>query len=623
MVRDFTTVPEMLHRVCQKFNTSKNAFLYKPKDEFVSMNYSELLEKVMKLSISLLDLGIHKGDRVGIMSENRMEWILASFAINSIGAIDVPIFPVLTAKQAKYIFNESEVSAIFVSDEHQLKKILKVKQDIPSLGHVVMMDSGVYDHELLFVKTFDELIKRADLLFDLDEARRAWKKACKNVSPDDLLTIIYTSGTTGNPKGVMLTHRNVCVNTLDCMEIYGDFTGKRSLSFLPLCHTYERTAGFYGLFSHGSEIVIAKSVTTVAADLLEMKPTVITTVPRLLETVRKKILSGIDKEKPSKKAIINSALAIGIKYAKARQTGKVPFLLKQQYKVSDKLVFSEIRRKMGGLKMAISGGAPIADEVTYFFLALGVNIYQGYGLTEASPVVAVNGYDDNMVGTIGKPIRNVKVKLSKESELLVKGPSVMKGYWKDKKATCRAIDDEGWLYTGDIAEILPSGHIKITDRKKFIFVNSGGKNIAPQPIESLIAQSRYIEQCVLIGDNRDYNTALITPNYEQLRTLAKEFDIDFDNQNELISNNKIIKHIKQDIDFYQKDIAPFEKVRKFHILSAPFSVDNGELSPKLSVKRHVVEEKYAGYIANMYDSTANKTSEPPKNSLFGRPMNRK
>ena len=606
MVNDFKTIPEMLNKVCSKFQSNKEAFSYKEKGSFISINYDQLLQKVKHLAIGLLDLGIHKGDRVGIISENSIEWIISSLAINCIGAIDVPIFPVLTAKQANYIFSETEVSAVFVSNEQQLQKIIKIKPKIQSMSHVILMN-GVYNDKHLYIKTLDEIITRTKVLFDMAQINKYWRRANKSILEEDILTIIFTSGTTGNPKGVMLTHKNVCVNAIDSMRIYGDFTGKNSLSFLPLCHSFERTTGFYGLFSHGAHIALSQSVGTVASDMNEIKPHLITTVPRLLETVRKKILSSIDKEKPAKKAIINSAIKTGVRYAKAKQKGTVPFLLTQQYKIAYKAILSQIAAKLGGnLSMCISGGAPIADEVCYFFIALGIEIYQGYGLTEASPVVSANGYNDNKVGSIGKPLAHVKVRLTKEGEILVKGDSVMKGYWKDEEATDMAIDENGWLYTGDIGEILPSGHIRITDRKKFIFVNTGGKNIAPAPIEGLLSQSRYIEHCVLIGDKRDFNTALITPNFDALRELAKSFEIDHADDNILISQPLIIKHMRKELDYYQKDIAPFEKVRKFHMLSTPFSVDSGELSPKLSVKRHVIEKNYSDFIENMYVQGINK-----------------
>lgn len=296
-------------------------------------------------------------------------------------------------------------------------------------------------------------------------------------------------------------------------------------------------------------------------------------------------------------------MKVGIEYVRRKQQGKGTLPLEVQHKIAEKLVFSKIREKMGGrLRLLVSGGAALADEINEYFLALGINVIQGYGLTEASPIVSANREDENEIGTIGKPLFNVQVKIADDGEILVRGNNVMKGYWNDTVATEQAIDEEGWLYTGDIGIITSLGNIKITDRKKDIFVSSGGKNIAPQQIEGLLSQSKFIENVVLIGERREFCTALISPNYEQLESLAKDFDIKFDNVSELISNPKIINTYKKEIDYLQRDLAKYEKVRKFALLSAPFSIENGELSPKMSVRRHVVEKKYAEIIEQLYSA---------------------
>jgi long-chain acyl-CoA synthetase len=326
-----------------------------------------------------------------------------------------------------------------------------------------------------------------------------------------------------------------------------------------------------------------------------------TTVPRLLEKVKKRVYANIEKEPASKQKIFHWAIKTGISYQRKKHEGKNPFFQKGAYNLADKLVFSKIREKLGGrMNILASGGAALAEDVAEFFLAIGLNIIQGYGLTESAPVVSATRLDDNELGTIGKPLFNVEVKLAEDGEILARGPNIMKGYWNDPAATRQAIDEEGWLYTGDIGIYTEKGNIKITDRKKHIFVSSGGKNIAPQPIENLLAQSKYIEHVMLIGDNREFCSALITPDFDQLKTLADEMNIKYDSVTELISNEIIIKHIKNDIDYYQKDLAKFERVRRFSLLSQPFTVENGELSPKMSIKRHIVEKKYAEFIEAMY-----------------------
>lgn len=601
MINDFKTIPEMFYRVCDKFSGRlRPAFYYKVNGSFIPLTHNDLVVQVEKLALSLLELGIQKGDRVGIFSENRIEWIISSFAISIVGAVSIPIFPVLTAKQAQYVFEESDVSAVFCSDKNQLSKVESIYDDVSSLRHIIVMDN-VTDGDLLSLKTFDELILRGGQIRNEKDRKAILQRRINKILEDDLLTIIYTSGTTGNPKGVMLTHKNVSINAIEALLMFGDHSKATSLSFLPLCHSYEMTGGFYGLFSHGCTIALAGSVSTVSADIQIIKPTAMTVVPRLLETVRKKILNNIERENVLKKRLILSALDTGIKYAKAKSEGTLTLSLKYKYILAYNGVLNKIKDKLGGnIDKFISGGAPIGDEVCLFFMALGIEVYQGYGLTEASPVISTNGYLHNEIGTIGKPIKSVEVRIAEDGEILARGPNIMKGYWKDEAATRQAIDEDGWLYTGDIGYITPKGNIKITDRKKNIFVNTGGKNIAPQPIENLLTSSRYIEHCFLIGDKRDYCTALLTPDYEQLKEMAKEFSIDYSSETELISHPKIIQFIKKEIDWYQKDIAPFEKVRKFHLLSTQFSVDGGELSPKLSIKRHVVERKYSTFIDNMY-----------------------
>ncbi|MFN3780665.1 MAG: AMP-dependent synthetase/ligase, partial [Candidatus Kapaibacteriota bacterium] len=333
----------------------------------------------------------------------------------------------------------------------------------------------------------------------------------------------------------------------------------------------------------------------------EIRPTLMTTVPRLLEIIRKRIYSQIAKESKIKQRIFNWAFKIGVKYALEITSRKVSTVVKNKYKIADMLVFSKIREKLGIDKIRfISGGAPLNVDVNLFFWALGYKVYEGYGLTEASPVVSVTREDDVEFGTVGKPLDGVEVKIADDGEILVRGPNVMRGYWNDPDATQSAIDENGWLYTGDVGFITERGNLKITDRKKYIFVNSGGKNIAPQQIENLITQSQYVDQCIIIGDGREYNTALILPNFEELKKLAELLEIKYNSISELVSNDKVIKIIKNDIDRLQKDLSKFERVRKFALLTEAFSIDTGELSPKLSVKRHVIERKYSKLIEELY-----------------------
>lgn len=597
----YKNIPEMFVQTCLQNPSDKTAFLYKSDGKYQDLTYGTLLDRVEKLALGMLELGFHKGDRIGLISENRIEWILVSFAINMIGAVDVPLFPILSAKQEEEIFTDCDVSSVIVSNQFQLTKILQFKDKVPSIRHVIVMNDE-YDSNELYVRSLKELeLRGASIKNETDRHEHLLEKV-KAIGSDDLLTLIYTSGTTGKPKGVMLTHRNIISNIDAVLESIGDLSQDIQLSYLPLCHTYERTGGFLALFSCGALIALAESVESVAANILEIKPTIMTTVPKLLETVKKKIFLSMEKESNVKKYIFRNAVEIGKRKVMNDQEGKINPVVNLQYKIADKLVFSKIRAKLGGrMDKFISGGAPISSEVEIFFHACGIKVVQGYGLTEASPIVANNSLTENEIGTVGKPLGNLELRIDDDGEILVRGPSIMKGYWNDPIATSQAIDNEGWLHTGDIGEFTAKGNIKITDRKKDIFVSSGGKNIAPQAIENLLSQSRFIDHCVLIGDNREFISALITPNFEQLKDLAIELGVEYNNLTELIANDKIIAHIKKDIDFYQSDLSKYERVRKFQLLSEAFTVNGGELSPKMSVKRHVVESKYSYLIDMMYE----------------------
>ncbi|MFH1050007.1 MAG: long-chain fatty acid--CoA ligase [bacterium] len=597
----FETLPAMYNELANKYGNSKAAIMYKFQGEYKSINHEEVREMVECFALGLMELGIRERDRVGIVSENRVKWIISDLGILSVGAVDVPIFPTLSSKQEQYIFGNCTATAVVVSNNFQLQKILEFKKDLPSLRHVIVMNNDFKTTDVS-VKSMAEVMQRGRELRSSEERKLLLRERMSRINTDDLATIIYTSGTTGDPKGVMLTHKNILSNIEGVFDAIPLSDKDIFLSFLPMCHSYERTTGYYSALATGGTVALAESLETVAVNLQEVKPTMMTTVPRLLEIVKKKIYSKMESESPAKRKIFEMAVETGKNYVRRNlNKERIPITLKLKYSLADKLVFSKIRETFGGnLRMFVSGGAALRDHVCEFFLASGMTVIEGYGLTEASPVISANRLDSIEIGSIGKPFFNVEVKFLEDGELLARGPNVMKGYWGDKVATDEAIDEDGWLYTGDIGKFTEKGNIKITGRKKDILVSSGGKNIAPQPIESLLTQSPYIEQCILIGDRREYCTALITPDFEQLQKLAKTFDIKYDNVTELISNEKIIRTVKQDIDRLQSDLAKYERVRKFSMLSQLFSVENGELTPKMDVKRFVVERKFAQLIDSMY-----------------------
>jgi long-chain acyl-CoA synthetase len=598
----FSTIPEAFLKTCSRYGDTKAAFRFNDKEgKIQSISYAELQKRVEYFAIGLMDFGLRPKDRIGIISENRIEWIIADLAIATIGAISVPIFPTLTPKQIEFTYNDCSASAIILSNNFQLKKVLEVQDNIASLRQIIVMNDEFSPQEIQ-IKTMKSIIEAGQKSCEKQNCSKILQSTISKISTDDLLTLIYTSGTTGNPKGVMLTHRNILANYEGIRENYDLHDKDISVSYLPLSHSYERTTGYYTLFFIGLTIGLAESIDGLVNFIQEIKPTVMTTVPRFLETIKKKVNSNMAKESSIKQGIFKQAMEVGKKLIYKRQEGKSPLLLEMQYKLYDKLVYHKIRERLGGqLRLLVSGGAALSDDVYEFFTTVGITTVQGYGLTESAPVVSANRQDKIEIGTIGKPLFNVQVRFAEDGEILVKGDNVMKGYWGDEEATRMAIDEDGWLYTGDVGILTKLGNIKITDRKKNIFVSSGGKNIAPQPIENLLSQSKFIDHVILIGEKREYCTALITPNYEQLESLAKEFDIKYDSPSELTGNPKIVNHLKKEIDYYQKDLAKYEKVRKFAMLSEPFTIENGELSPKLSIKRHVVEKKYAEIISQLYN----------------------
>lgn len=595
----FSTIPEMFKNITEKYaNDTRPMLMVKRDGAYRPISYNEVRKAVDHTAYGLAALGIQRGDRVSIIAENRPEWLYADQAIAALGAISVPIYPTMTAKQNEYIFNDATVKAVIVSNQFQLNKVLTVLNNVPSLKHVVVMNEGLAAVAtniitMSYLQKLGEEFERREPRF-LDKARSA-------VRPKDLLTLIYTSGTTGNPKGVMLTHSNLCSNIIDastCINIDEDDV---LLSFLPLSHSFERMAGNYTAVAGGGTIAYAESIETVATNMLEVRPTIVTTVPRLFERIHGRIMKQLDSAPAHRRKIFFWALETGKQYAAARRKGKVGSVLKARHALADKLVLSKVRERTGGrIKFMVSGGAALPQVFGEFFEAIGITIIEGYGLTETSPVISANRINNYKFGTVGQPIPNVEVKIAGDGEILARGPNIMQGYWNLPDMTAEVIGGDGWFHTGDIGEFDNDGFIRITDRKKHLFVSSGGKNIAPQPIENLFLSSKFIEQFVLIGDRRMFCTALVVPDFEALKYLAKQHEITFSNEEELVRhpviNNELEKHIEQ----IQKDLANYERVRKFILLEKPFTIENGELTPTQKIRRKVVEEKYASLIDTMY-----------------------
>lgn len=602
LIREFKTIPELFVILTEEYGktTDKYMMKYKSAGQFTGIRYSEFREITENFALGLATLNVKREDRVSIISENRPEWVYADMALLCLGAIDVPLYPSLTADSVEFILNNSESTGIIVSNKFQLNKVLKIKANCKTLKFIILLNEKDVIPGLQDLYTFREILERGIVFkqnnpFYLKENIKASKE-------DDLCTIIYTSGTTGIPKGVMLTHKNIVSNVLGASEALPFNSEDVFLSFLPLCHIFERMAGYYTALSSGCQVVYAESIEAVAQNMIEVKPTIITTVPRLFERIYSKIKKNIESQSEKKQQIFNWALETGREYVTAKKSDKLTLTLSLKHKAAEKLVLNKIKEKTGGkLRFFVSGGAALPRELGEFFEAIGIKILEGYGLTESSPVIACNRIDDYKFGSVGKPFPGVEVKIAPDGEILARGPNIMSGYYKNKKET-EAVLKDGWLHTGDIGVFDAEGFLVITDRKKHLFKTSAGKYIAPTPIENLFLGSKYIDQFVLIGDRRMFLSALIVPDFDAIREYADSHGIEYQTDDDLTNSKEIYNLIETDLERFQKQLANYERVRKFVLLDKPFSLESGEVTPTLKLKRKIIEERYGNLIEEMYSS---------------------
>jgi long-chain acyl-CoA synthetase len=602
VVVQFATIPEMLQRLTEKYaGETRPALMHKTDGKYAGITYARLAESVDQFAGGLASLGLKQSERVAIISENRPEWVIADQAIAVLGAISVPIYPTMTAKQNEYIFNDAGVRIAIVSNQFQLNKVLRVLATSPSLETVIIMNEkgGPFDGGVL---GFSAVMEAGNSF--LKEYPDYLQASRMTVKPEDLLTLIYTSGTTGNPKGVMLTHRNLCSNVISSAQVIDIGPEDTMLSFLPLSHTFERMAGYYTAMACGATIAYAESVESVRDNMLEVRPTIVTTVPRLFERIHSRVIKQVDSGSAVKKKIFTWAIGVGKKYAGIKRAGRAPSpMLSAKHALASRLVFAKLQERTGGrMRFFVSGGAALAKEFGEFFEAVGLKIIEGYGLTESSPVISANRLDHYKWGSVGFPIPGVEVKIAGDGEILARGPNIMRGYWNSPEATAEVLDWQGWLHTGDIGHLDEEGYLNITDRKKHLFVSSGGKNIAPQPIENLFLSSKFIEQFMLIGDRRMYLTALIVPDFDALKEFADANKISYADNVELTSHPEINKLIEVDINSIQKDLANYERVRKFTLLDRQFTIEDGELTPTQKMRRKAIEERYKLLIETMYEA---------------------
>lgn len=618
----FLTISDLFVNLARKYeNSGKTAFARKPtpSSEYEPISWLKFTSDTRALAAFMMDAGVQKGDRIAILSENRYEWAVTDMAIQLLGAVNVALYATLPSNQCEYILNDSESTHFFVSTGIQLKKALDVFADCGTVKQVIAYDRPKVEKHLEndFVVLFDEILEKGKELCPKYE--KAINQSAKTVSPEDLSTLIYTSGTTGQPKGAMLTHNNLVSNVKAAHQCIDLGENDKTLSFLPLCHSFERTAGYYAMLAGGAEIYFAESVDTVAKNLTEARPTVVTSVPRLFERIFNLVNKSIQEGSDAKKQIFKWALGVGEKYVAGKRG-----LVSLQYRLADQLVFSKLKERTGGnLRFFVSGGAALPPDIGNFFMYSGINIIEGYGLTETSPVISVNPYGAERIGTVGHVMPGITVGIqrledgkiiaevsgesypntvsSDEGEIIVRGPNIMKGYWKKDEATKEVIDADGWFHTGDIGKF-DDGYLKITDRLKHMIVNAGGKNIYPGPIEDMVKTSLYVDQVVIIGERRTFMSALIVPDFESLAKFANDNDLGISKPEELVAHEEIKKIYQKELREFSKKLASHEKIRDFRLLTDEFTIETGELTPTLKVKRRVIEKKYADLIEEIYAS---------------------
>ena len=586
------TLVSMFEQSVEKHG-NKPALAHKPKGgTYQDITYSEFGDSVDIFSKGLSTLGVHKGDRVAILSENRPEWAISDFGILNAGAINVPMFSTLTAAQVGYILNDSGSKIICVSTKNQLEKVMAIREQVHSLEQIIIYDefegeapNGVYEFA-------DVCSQGMETDVTLDDVTNV----------DEIATIIYTSGTTGNPKGVMLTHSNFLSNITAAKSLVDVGDTDILLSFLPLSHVFERLGGHYVPIFSGAKVAYAESTFTVAQNMQEVSPTVMLSVPRLYETMHDRVLRAVEAGSSLKQKIFHWGVSVGSAVSSKIQQGEKPSaILQLKQSIADKLVFAKLKTATGGqLRFFISGGAALPQSIAEFFHAAGILILEGYGLTETSPVISLNYPEKWKFGTVGVPVPGIEVMIAEDGEILTRGPHVMKGYFNNETATAEVIDADGWFYTGDIGIIDEDGFIKITDRKKNIIVLSNGKNVAPQPIESQLVQSPYIDQIMLVGNERKNIAALIVPNFDALKSWASDNAIDNSDIPELLKTRDVQQLIQKEIRDRLIDFADFEQVRRFVLFEKEFSQEEDEMTPTLKLKRNVIIEKYGHVIEEMY-----------------------
>ncbi len=590
------TLTELFFGAVDRYATLPAAMRAKQGGRWVDITHRELVDRVQDLSLGLLELGVAPGERVAILSENRPDWAVADYACLAARCTDVPIYPTLPARQAEYILRDAGAQAILVSSRTQLEKITAIRPRLPALRHVIGLDPDLAGDGVVSLREVQAGGRAAR-----DRYPR-WRADALRTGPDDLATIIYTSGTTGDPKGVMLTHGNIASNVTTSIGLFDFVPGEECLSFLPLSHIFERMFGHFCMFQAGVVINYAESIDTVPADMQDRRPQFMASVPRLYEKIYGRVLDSVRASSPLRQAIFAWARGVGEVWAERTiERRPIPPSLAFKHAVADRLVFAKLRARTGGrIRFFISGGAPLSPEIARFFYAAGMPILEGYGLTETSPVMAVNLFGHHRLGTVGRAIPGVEIRIAADGEIITRGPNVMRGYYNKPEATAEALDPDGWFHTGDIGMLDADGFLRITDRKKDLIVTAGGKNIAPQPIENLAKSSKFVSNAVMLGDRRPFPIMLVVPDPTPLRAWLTHKGLPDGEMDQLVTRPEVIEKLEREVRKTLRDLAQFEMPKKLVLLPRDFSVEGGELTPTLKVRRRIVEERHRSTIERLY-----------------------
>ena len=569
------------------------------------LSTADMVDRVRAIGLALGDMGIRPGDRVAIMSETRQEWVLTDLGIVTARAITVPIYPTLSAQQARFILQDSGARGVFVSDARQAEKILAVRHMVPELEFIAIFTdevppSSVRDSHT--VLRLEGVIERGRALAADPAAVARYEAGIEAVQPDDLLTLIYTSGTTGEPKGVMLTHENVLSNMRAVVPVLVLTPQDVALSYLPLSHVFERMVTYLYLYE-GVTVCHAESIDTLARDLQLVRPTVMTGVPRVYEKLHGRIHEAVASAPAFRRRLFEWAVRIGTDASAARREGRgLSPLTRMQETVADGLVAAKIREKVGGrLRLAVSGSAPLPAHIARFFDAVGLPLIEGYGLTETSPVITVNPQDRPRFGTVGCLIDGVEVRIAEDGEILTRGPHVMKGYWQRPEDTAAVLEPDGWFHTGDIGTSSPDGYLTITDRKKELLVTSGGKKIAPAPIEAVLKRHPLVAEAMVVGEGRKFPAVLIVPNFTALEQRLKVLGLPSGTREELVAREDVVSLYREVVEPLNRDLAQYERLKKVALLPAEFSIGSGELTPTLKLRRRVVLERWQSVVDRLYE----------------------